>query len=82
MKRPPMRLLNCTRCDDVLQLVDKGRFCECGQSHGVANDAGVSVTGPARVLTIEWESYDGLTEGTTGEVGVLPRDRWRSKGSL
>jgi len=82
MKRQPMKLLNCTRCDDVLQIIDKGRSCECGQSHGVALGDGVAITGPARVLTIEWESYDGLSEATTGVLGVLPRDRFRSKGSL
>ncbi len=78
MKRPPMRLLNCTRCDDVLQLVTQVRFCECGQTQGnVTDESGAWVTGPARVLTIEWESYDGLSEETAGVVSVLPRDRYR-----
>jgi len=29
MKPPAMKLLNCTRCDDVVKLVEKLRYCEC-----------------------------------------------------
>jgi hypothetical protein len=69
-----MKLMNCTRCDDVVKLVDKIRFCECGMCQGVAGEDGsVDVGGAARVLTIAWETYDGLAEGVTGEIGVLPR---------
>lgn len=83
MKRPPMKLMNCTHCDDVLQLIDKQRSCVCGISSGrCMADGSVSMTGPARVLTIDWEIYDGLVEGGEGRLGVLPRDRYRSKGSL
>ncbi len=81
-RRKPMLLLNCARCDDVLQLVDKIRFCTCELASGRLNGDQPLVSGAARVLTIDWEFYDGLVEGTPGPVSVLPRDRFGSKGSL
>lgn len=80
MTREPMKLLNCTQCDDLLQLVDNGRSCECGRSSGRVLGNGVLVTGPARVITIDWEFYDGLCEGTPGPVSVLPSEK--ARGSL
>lgn len=76
-----MKLLNCTRCDDVVKLVDNGRGCECGASYGRLRDEAPDVTGPCRVLTIDWEVYDGLTEGIARPFGVLPKAQYRAKGS-
>jgi len=60
MKPPPLLLLNCRQCDDILKLVDTGtRACECARSSGTLR-AGVAQTeGPCRVLAIDWEQYDG-----------------------
>lgn len=81
--KPSMKLLNCTRCDDVVKLVDGAkRFCECGLSGGFIDGEGtLAVVGPCRVLTIDWEVYDGLTEGIARPFGVLPKAQYRAKGS-
>ena len=73
-----MFLLNCQSCDDVVKLVDKPRLCECGKSAGAhyANGTYVS-SGPARVLSITWEAYDGITEGESRPFTVLPRVQMR-----
>lgn len=69
-----MFLLNCRSCDDVVKLVDKLRSCECGRSQGAHYANGSHhVSGPARVLTITWEAYDGITEGESRPFTVLPR---------
>lgn len=82
MTASSMKLMNCTRCDDVVKLVETPRQCECGMSSGYVypDDSGVSIFGPARVLTIAWEVYDGLGEGSQGRIGVLPRAQYRAKG--
>lgn len=76
-------LLNCRRCDDIVKLIEKSRSCECGASSGrLENEsAGAEVTGPARVLLIPWESYDGIVEGEERAFQVFPRDQYRSRGS-
>ncbi len=80
--KPSMKLMNCTRCDDVVKLVDKGRTCECGLCEGIITaDGSVVVNGTGRVLTIAWEVYDGLAEGIERPFGVLPRAQYRAKGS-
>ena len=79
--KPSMKLLNCTRCDDVVKLVDKERACECGLSRGrVLEDSCVELHGPARILIIAWEDYDGLAEGIERLFGVLARSQYRTKG--
>ena len=82
MKPPAMKLLNCTRCDDVVKLVETLRSCECECSSGKTEFGGTEVhlTGPARVLTIDWEVYDGLAEGNERPFGVLPRALYRGRG--
>lgn len=82
MTPPSLRLLNCTHCDDVVKLVDKERICECGMSRGSDSGAEVRVSGPARVLAIEWEVYDGLAEGIERPFRVLPKAQLRAKGGL
>ena len=69
-----MKLLNCRRCDDIVKLIeDKYRSCECGACQGVTLENGrVLVAGPARVLEIGWEAYDGIAEGEVKLFGVLP----------
>ena len=80
--KPSMKLMNCTRCDDVVKLVENPRNCECGLSRGcVTMDGDTDVFGPCRVLTIAWEVYDGLAEGIERPFGVLPRAQYRAKGS-
>jgi len=77
-----MLLLNCTRCDDVVKLVEKVRTCECGAARGKLSDSGeVEALGSARVLAINWRSYDGLGGGGEGAIGVLPQAQYRAKGS-
>lgn len=81
--RSAMLLLNCIRCDDVVKLIEKVRICECGATHGrVSDDGEVEALGSPRVLSIGWEVYDGLTEGSEGAIGVLPRAQYRAKGSV
>jgi len=76
-------LLNCTRCDDVVKLVETVRICECGATRGKVSDHGdVEALGSPRVLSIDWEAYDGLVEGSEGTIGVLPRAQYRAKGSV
>lgn len=75
-KRSPalMYLLNCRACDDVVKLIEKPRTCECGRSRGgIDGNGDPSVQGNARVLTIAWEAYDGITEGESRPFTVLPR---------
>lgn len=82
MTRSPMLLLNCTRCDDVVALTEKVRICECGQTRGkLGADGNVEALGATRVLTIDWEVYDGLVEGGSGAMGVLSRAQYRARGS-
>jgi hypothetical protein len=77
-----MLLLNCTRCDDVVKLVEGLRACECGATLGKADEDGnVETIGPARVLSIAWRVYDGLGDGGQGSMDVLPRAQYRAKGS-
>jgi hypothetical protein len=75
-----MLLLNCLHCDDIVKLVENERRCECGHARGsLSMDPTPSVHGPARVLEITWEAYDGLAEGETRPITVLPRSKtkWR-----
>jgi hypothetical protein len=75
-------LLNCTRCDDVVKLVEKVRICECGGTRGkVDEDGNVEALGSPRVLSIAWRVYDGLGDGGQGAMDVLPRAQYRAKGS-
>ncbi len=74
-------LLNCTRCDDVVKLVEKVRICECGGARGKASDNGeVEALGSARVLAVGWKAYDGLGDGGQGTICVLPRAQYRARG--
>jgi hypothetical protein len=81
MIRRAMLLLNCTRCDDVVKLVEKERRCECGLTTGWHTDDQLVTGGPHRVLTIDWEVYDGFVEGGAGKIGVRPQAQYRAKGS-
>ncbi len=78
MKSSSMKLLNCRRCDDVVKLIeDRPRSCECAACRGsLSETGGVRVTGPARVLEIDYESYDGIAEGEQRPFTVLPRQRY------
>lgn len=76
-----MLLLNCTRCDDVVQLGNKVRVYECGLTRGkLDSDGSVDALGSVRVFTVSWRVYDGLGEGSEGAIGVLPRAQFRAKG--
>lgn len=59
MKPPPLLLMNCRQCDDVLKLVGRIRVCECASSSGRESDGQALTDGPCRVLAIDWEQYDG-----------------------
>lgn len=73
-----MKLLNCQSCDDVVRLTEQNRSCECRKSSGfLTNDRGLHVTGPARVLLVSWESYDGIAEGEQRPFTVIPRSEYR-----
>ncbi len=77
-----MILLNCQSCDDVVRLTDQNRHCECRRSSGWVSSApsphgGAHITGPARVLSISWESYDGIIEGEQRPFTVVPRSKYR-----
>jgi hypothetical protein len=74
-------LLNCTRCDDVLKLVDTVRICECGGARGKIDAKGdPEALGSCRVLSITWEAYDGIQEGEPRPFTVLPRAQSRGRG--
>ena len=80
MRAPPMKLLNCRHCDDVVKLVEKERSCECGHARGSVSDSGaVTVSGSGRVLAISWEAYDGIEEGEARTFTVLPRAQYRGR---
>jgi hypothetical protein len=73
-----MKLLNCQSCDDVVRITDQNRFCECRRSSGFTTpDRGLQVLGPARVLALSWEAYDGIAEGETRPFTVIPRSEYR-----
>lgn len=84
MTAPAMKLMNCTRCDDVVKLVEYPRQCECGACRGRTTEDGanVEVTGSPRVLCISWEAYDGAQEGEARAFTVLPKAQYRAKGGL
>lgn len=69
-----MKLLNCTRCDDILKLVDlRERRCECGACIGaVDKQEAVTATGPVRVLEIPWTEYDQAMPGDWRRWRVQP----------
>lgn len=61
-----MYLLNCTKCDDIQRLVQKPRYCECGECRGAVDSTGnhPEVQGfHARLLKIDWEQYDSAAPG-------------------
>ncbi len=68
--KPPSRetsilLLNCKSCDDILRLEeDHLRPCLCGQSTARPDARGQwIVAGPARLMSIPFEEYDGAIKG-------------------
>lgn len=75
MARATLLLLNCVCCDDIVRLVEARRACECGRSEGWITLTGAVVKSivTARVLEIDWESYDGIAEGESRHFTVLPR---------
>lgn len=75
MSRSPLLLLNCVRCDDIVRLVEAYRTCACGRTGGRISLTGAVVDSlvTARVLEIDWESYDGVAEGDPRNFTVLPR---------
>jgi hypothetical protein len=57
-------LLNCLDCDDIVRALDNGaeRFCMCKKASIALKPSDGSLrvtTGPARVLAIPYEEYDG-----------------------
>jgi len=66
-----MKLLNCTRCDDVIRVTTILRHCECRASSAVESPDGIKKDGPCRLLGIPWEEYDGAYPGAVRKFHVL-----------
>jgi len=65
---PPERgsilLLNCRSCDDILRLDEEHpRPCLCGASAARFIGGSFVLSGPARLLSISFEDYDGAAKG-------------------
>lgn len=53
-----MKLLNCTKCHDIITLIKKPRTCTCGASSGKYIDSVcVEIFGPCRVIVIFDKDY-------------------------
>lgn len=65
-------LLNCRRCDDIFRVTERMRSCECAHASGQLDALEVpQVEGlQARLLSIEWEDYDGVIEGESRQWKV------------
>jgi len=64
MKQPPVHLLNCRQCDDIVRLLEEmPRTCFCGKSAGRFTGKEFVLSGPCRTLLIELEEYDGAAPG-------------------
>ena len=63
--RESILVLNCRLCDDLQRLQeDRPRSCLCGKSAGRLDAHGATrVEGPARVIEIDIEEYDGAGPG-------------------
>jgi hypothetical protein len=57
-------LLNCKSCDDILRLdEDHPRPCLCGASSARFVQKNWMLSGPARLMRISFEDYDGAIPG-------------------
>jgi hypothetical protein len=64
MKQPPIQLLNCRICDDILRVHEEmPRTCLCGKSAARYTGKEFSFTGSCRILIIDIEEYDGAAPG-------------------
>jgi len=71
--REPILLLNCRQCDDIQRLHEEmPRTCLCGKSAGRFTLAGFVCSGPARILEISIEEYDGAGPGENRRWRVRP----------
>jgi len=71
MSEPPLRLLNCRHCDDIVKLIETERLCECGKTRGFLRGEELVITGSPRVFALEWEAYDGIAEGESRAITRL-----------
>jgi hypothetical protein len=54
----PMKLLNCTLCNDVVALAPETRTCYCGKASGkYINRMDVEVKGKCRILGMRNDQY-------------------------
>jgi hypothetical protein len=62
--RAPIQILNCPVCEDFFRLQESlPRSCLCGKSAGRFTGKGFVLSGPARIVEIEIEEYDGAIPG-------------------
>lgn len=63
-KQPPIQLLNCRECEDILRVHEEmPRTCLCGKSAARFSGKAFVFSGPARILLIDTEEYDGAVPG-------------------
>ena len=72
--RAPVLLFNCRECDDLQRLHEEARrSCLCGKSSGSIGPHGEPVVvGPARIIEIPIEEYDGAGPGDEKKWIVRP----------
>jgi len=68
-----VKLLNCTKCHDIVALLSEWRSCRCSESYGRYDGyVDVAVGGPARILCIRNSDYKDCVPGKEYTWWALP----------